>query len=107
MLIFAPFVFSFVFGEKWYEAGVIAQVISPLLFVKFVTAPLVKITILMKKQKKLMFVAIGMNTIFPMILLTFAVLKEGYLSALIVSTTLVVVYYYFIIKWIINLSKKS
>lgn len=107
MLIFAPFIFSFVFGEKWYEAGVIAQVISPLLFVKFVTAPLVNISILMKKQKKLMLIALGMNVVFPIILLTLALLKEGYLTALIISTALVVIYYYFIIKWIINLSKKS
>ena len=106
MLIFAPFIFSFVFGEKWYEAGVIAQVISPLFFVKFVTAPLVNISVLMKKQKKWMLVALGMNVLFPIILLTSAVLKEGNLTALIISTALVVVYYYFILKWIINLTNR-
>jgi len=36
----APFVFSLVFGEEWTEAGIIAQLMTPVFFFSFAVAPL-------------------------------------------------------------------
>ena len=38
--VFAPDIFSFIFGEKWKIAGEFAQIMTPMLFLKFVINPL-------------------------------------------------------------------
>lgn len=38
--VFAPDIFAFIFGEKWKVAGEFAQIMTPMLFLKFVINPL-------------------------------------------------------------------
>lgn len=40
VVFFAPQIFSFVFGDKWAEAGVFAQFLSILFFFRFIVSPL-------------------------------------------------------------------
>ncbi len=40
IFLFAPYIFGFIFGEEWREAGVYAQIMSPMLFFRFVASPL-------------------------------------------------------------------
>lgn len=40
LLIFAKDIFSFVFGDNWAISGVYAQILSPMLFLKFIASPL-------------------------------------------------------------------
>ena len=49
--IFAPEVFSFVFSEKWFEAGRYAQVLLPWIFMVALTMPLSFIPDLYRKQR--------------------------------------------------------
>jgi hypothetical protein len=39
ILFWGPSIFAFVLGEEWFEAGKMAQVIAPMLFVMFVSSP--------------------------------------------------------------------
>lgn len=50
--VFAPEVFSFVFGVKWKLAGEFAQVMAPMFFFKFVTSPLSYTLFIVGKQKQ-------------------------------------------------------
>ena len=43
--------FTFVFGEKWGIAGMYAQVILPLFFIRFISSTLSKVLIVFEKQK--------------------------------------------------------
>ena len=43
--------FIFVFGEKWGIAGMYAQVILPLFFIRFISSTLSKVLIVFEKQK--------------------------------------------------------
>lgn len=56
LFIFAPSLFSFIFGEKWYISGVIAQIIIPWLFFNFIASPVSSLPIIMNKQKKAMII---------------------------------------------------
>lgn len=46
----APWLFSFVFGKSWYVAGVYAQILSPLFFIRFTSSPLSYILYIAEKQ---------------------------------------------------------
>ena len=50
LLIGGPLLFSFAFGEKWYDAGVYAQILSPSLMLAFILAPVTAITVVVRMQ---------------------------------------------------------
>lgn len=49
--IFAPEIFSFVFGQNWKVAGEFAQIMTPMLFLKFIASPLSYTFYVAGKQK--------------------------------------------------------
>jgi O-antigen/teichoic acid export membrane protein len=51
LLIGAPFLFSFIFGSEWAIAGKYAQILAPLVYVKFVASPLSYVFHITKKQR--------------------------------------------------------
>lgn len=52
VLLFGPYLFSFVFGVKWYDAGVFAQILSPMYFFNFLVSPLTYTYYIAQKQKE-------------------------------------------------------
>lgn len=50
IFLFAPAIFGFVWGENWREAGVIAQIIAPWLFLNFIVSPVSCIPLIFNKQ---------------------------------------------------------
>lgn len=55
LFIVLPDLFAFVFGEDWREAGVIAQILTPVLFFQFINFPTGNVMITMEKQKESLF----------------------------------------------------
>jgi O-antigen/teichoic acid export membrane protein len=51
LLIWAPEIFTFVFGEKWYTAGKVAMIMSPMLFGMFIGSPTSSAYMVFKMQK--------------------------------------------------------
>lgn len=49
--VFAPELFSFAFGEKWQVAGEYAQIMTPMLFLKFIVNPLSYTFYIAQKQQ--------------------------------------------------------
>jgi O-antigen/teichoic acid export membrane protein len=49
LLLFGPELFSFVFGNKWYEAGIYARILSPMYLLQLVVSPLTYIYFLKEK----------------------------------------------------------
>ena len=47
----APWLFKVLFGEKWLEAGEIAQILTPWLFLNFVVTPVSSIPLIVRKQR--------------------------------------------------------
>jgi len=52
LLFFGPFLFSFVFGSQWYEAGVYARIIAFLVFVRLIFTPISRIYSVFERQKE-------------------------------------------------------
>lgn len=48
--LLAPLLFAFVFGDKWREAGVYCQILSPMFFAQFVVSPISGLANIMERQ---------------------------------------------------------
>jgi len=53
IILWGPDIFAFVLGQPWRPAGVYAQVLSPWLFMKFITQPLTQLPMILDRQKQL------------------------------------------------------
>jgi O-antigen/teichoic acid export membrane protein len=51
LMLFAPEIFTTVFGRQWKEAGAIAQVLAPMAFAMFVSSPTSAVVLLLGMQK--------------------------------------------------------
>ncbi len=49
LLLFGPELFSFVFGDNWYEAGIYARILSPMYLLQLIVSPLTYIYFLKEK----------------------------------------------------------
>ena len=52
LLLFGPFLFSFIFGDIWYEAGVYARIIALLVFARLVFTPISRVFTVYERQKE-------------------------------------------------------
>lgn len=51
LFFFGSDLFGFVFGEKWREAGRIAEILSPALMLNFIVSPISSLSLVLSKQK--------------------------------------------------------
>jgi len=51
LFFFGESIFSFVYGERWIEAGVFAEILAPLFLIRFVARPLSSLMIVFQKQQ--------------------------------------------------------
>lgn len=51
LLCFGPWLFSFVFGSQWYEAGVYARIISIMVYFHFIILPIGRILEIFERQR--------------------------------------------------------
>jgi O-antigen/teichoic acid export membrane protein len=52
IVLFAPELFAFFFGNYWREAGVYAQILSPWIFLNFIVSPISGVYLIVGKQKQ-------------------------------------------------------
>ncbi len=59
VLLAGPYLFSFVFGSEWREAGVYSQILSPTLMLAFILGPVSVIAVVVKMQHYNMLIGIA------------------------------------------------
>jgi len=92
---FSVDIFIFIFGEKWKLAGESASVLSPWLFLNFISSPISTIFIVLNKQEVLLLVAI-LYMLVPLSLIFF-LHKLGFLYILsLVSICMSIILFLFI-----------
>jgi O-antigen/teichoic acid export membrane protein len=64
LILFGPWIFSFVYSDKWIEAGVFARILSIWIFFDLIKAPIVQIASILGKQKQLLYFAILNSILF-------------------------------------------
>lgn len=91
IMIFGPSLFSLVFGEEWKEAGEYARIMSPWLFVNFISSPISHLPAILNRQRQFFFFSLIGNSLVVLSLLIgalgFGEIKTG---LILVSGTQVV-----------------
>ncbi|MBB6017771.1 lipopolysaccharide biosynthesis protein [Deinococcus radiopugnans] len=59
MFLLAPVLFSLVFGKEWYIAGIYLRILSPMMFIRFITAPITFVPNIVEKPKPYLLWQIG------------------------------------------------
>ncbi len=104
-LIFGKTIFSFLFGNKWIEAGLIAQIISPWLFSRFVASTMSNLAYIKNKQKAFFQFTLIINLLIPLSTYALSIFGLSLNNTLIIISILMVIIYIYMINWLLNLTK--
>ena len=108
LFIAGPFLFALIFGEKWRESGVYAQILSVWIFLDMIKAPIAQIPAIVGKQKLVLFWTLLTSTILFLV-----IAGSGYFfhdhprKAFVAITAYQCIQTVFFILLFINLSKKK
>lgn len=73
LLFFGPWLFSFVFGSEWYDAGIYSRILSFMIYFGFIVTPVGRILEIFERQKdSLLFNIIRLSSI----IIIFIIVKE-------------------------------
>jgi O-antigen/teichoic acid export membrane protein len=106
VIVFAPWLVTFIFGDNWYEAGVFMRIFAPWLFVVFLTIPLIFLGDMLSRQKKAMWIEVIKFGLRFGALAIGVYMQDVYLSLILFSgfSLLVVSYSLF---WYLKLARKA
>jgi O-antigen/teichoic acid export membrane protein len=104
LFLFSPFIFSFVFGSKWRDAGIMTQILCPWFFLNFIVSPVSQIPIIVGKQKHFFYFSFIYNTLSVIIIFVSGLfIKKIFYCLIIFSFSLSIVLIILII-WIVKIS---
>jgi len=106
IIIFGPDLFAFVLGQPWRPAGLYAQILSPWIFMKFITQPLSQIPMIVDKQKKMfLFSFISIILIFGSLIYGGLIVKNLEVGFYLVSISQFI-YSLVLIYWLLHITGK-
>lgn len=107
ILLFGPQLFAFVFGEKWFDAGVYAQYLAPWILFDFIRAPLSQIPLILGKQKNMLFFSSISNLIILLIVFFGSTYLKDLEKILFILSCAQSVYLIGLIAWIFKIAQQA
>jgi O-antigen/teichoic acid export membrane protein len=104
--IYAPSLFVFIFGEAWEEAGLYAQILIPMLYLRFTGSIVSSITIIYHQQGKALVIEI-VNTLLRVVALIIGGVWESIIMGLILFSFFSASITLYRLMWYINIIKKG
>lgn len=106
LFVFAPHLFSFIFGQEWIIAGKYTRILTPWVFMAFLVAPLSYLPITLGYQKKAFYIEIaGISTKF-LALLMGSYYQSSFVALVLFSLSGFAILAYSM-AWIISISQKG
>jgi O-antigen/teichoic acid export membrane protein len=91
IMIVGPSLFAFVFGEEWREAGVYARIMSPWLFVNFISSPVSHLPVILNRQRQFFLLSLAGNILVVLSLLAGSLIfKDVKIGFALISATQVI-----------------
>jgi O-antigen/teichoic acid export membrane protein len=88
IILFGPFLFSFVFGAEWYQAGLFARWVAIWVLVTFISVPVVVATPLLELQKQyLIFEVVSLVLSIISLVIGFVMLENSMVAVALFSIT--------------------
>ncbi len=107
IMIFGPDLFSFVFGETWRDAGVYARILSPYLFMNFISSPVSHLPVILNKQRQFFMLSLIGNILILSSILVGAFVFDDFKTGLLLITITQVIFTSFILIYFYNISKRN
>jgi O-antigen/teichoic acid export membrane protein len=104
--IFAVDIFRIVFGSNWKLAGEIASILSPWLFLNFLTMPIANVFIILNRQEIVLMVSIVYMIVPIVILLFLNQLDFLYLLSIITFSMSIILIFYIVLIFIYTIKEK-
>lgn len=106
IMIFGPDLFSFVFGDSWRDAGVYARILSPYLFMNFISSPVSHLPVILNKQRQFFLLSLIGNILILSSILVGAFVFDDFKTGLLLITITQVIFTSFILIYFYNISKR-
>jgi len=106
IVLFAPQLFAFIFGEEWREAGVYTQILSPYILLNVMVSSVAFIAFLLEQQKKSLMISIVHMFLTGSAILVGVYFESIYLSLILYMLVSVAVLLYNLI-WMLTILKKD
>lgn len=104
LFLFTPEIFSFVFSEKYTQAGEIARYILPWIFINLLTSPFSTVTLIFNKQKEALYLTI-LDFIFRILAIVIGGFYNSYTLTFILMSVFCSIILIFAIIWYYRISK--
>jgi len=105
--LFAPDLFSLIFGKQWREAGTYAQILAPWLFFNFIVSPVSQVPIIVGEQKKSFIFGIIGNSMIVLSVIYGGFIAHNIKTGFYVLSGSIFFYYVFIVQWLFMISNKK
>ena len=105
LFLFSPRIFSFVFGNNWYQVGIYSQALVLYVFSSFISSPVSAIPYVVRKEKIYLVLAQISNILMIASALFGGIVKKDFLWTCYFLSTLNALFTLFIIIWIYKISK--
>lgn len=106
MFVFAPQIFSFVFGENWRVTGIYAQILIPMLYLRFTGTIVSSVVIIYNQQKKAFIIEI-INTVLRGTALVIGGISNNIILGLILFSTFSSLVTFYRLVWYSKIVKRS
>jgi len=107
VFLLAPYLFEIIFGKEWREAGVYAKILSPWIFLNFITSPISQIPLIVNKQKIFLLIGVFYNfMILLIIVFSGQILNDIKTGFYLLSFTMSLILIFFIF-WLLKISRKT
>jgi O-antigen/teichoic acid export membrane protein len=105
IIFIGPSLFSIVFGGRWHDAGIYAQILMPWIYLVFIGSPIANLSSILGKQKGFFTLTLIGNLGMPIILFCFSILNNQITYLLFLMSFLGCIYYFIAIMWIRSITK--
>ncbi|MBL0071339.1 MAG: oligosaccharide flippase family protein [Bacteroidetes bacterium] len=105
IMIIGPDLFAFVFGESWRDAGVYARILSPYLFMNFISSPVSHLPVILNKQREFFLLSLVGNILVLAGILIGAFVYSDFQIGLIIVSISQVLYTGFVLYYFYSISR--
>ena len=102
--VFSPYIFNVIFGSEWKQAGVLAQIMAPWLFINFIVSPASVVPNILNKQKKAFILNLSAAAFSLLILFASIALKQSFFVSFLFFSVASLLSQTYIGSWLLKIS---
>ena len=107
LILTGPWLFRYLFGPGWETAGHYAQILSPMLWLNFITSPFSQLPIVLDRQKTFFFLSITSFILSLGAFLGFHYFFHSFEYSLMAYVTIYSLFLLYTIFWFLKISRKK